>query len=145
MKQHGRVSFITIASLLGVAIVLSLFFIKTDSPGQTAQKFMSALAMGDSKTLAQLSYMDGVPESEIEKKWEYTTQVAGKYYHFVWQIISESQASSDTASIKLDVVRNADSDSAYAERFGIPLVHQNGKWLVDVRSMSREMYPSLPR
>ncbi|RYG34446.1 hypothetical protein EON81_15510 [bacterium] len=143
-RQAGRVNFIAIGAVACLLMIIAVFALGKQSPTEVGVKFMSALATGDSATLTDLTYLGETPKEEVRKEWDFATQEAGKYYRFVWKVTGYSQPSDQEASIRLQVIRNLES-GGYEENFQLPLIKQNDKWFVDVRAISREMYPALPR
>lgn len=125
------------------ALVASFLF--SDSPGQTASRFMVALATHDNAELARLSFIEGVTEEELKKRWEYSTEVAGKHYRFRYDIKSVTKSGDTTASAELLMVRNADETSAYEENYGLPLEKVDGQWKVDLIGIDRRIFPRMPR
>ncbi|MBC8064912.1 MAG: DUF4878 domain-containing protein [Chlorobia bacterium] len=144
MKRSGRASLVVVIMAALVAAVAGLFLLAGESPTAVTGKFLTALAKGDAKTLASLSFMDGLPEAEIEKKWQ-ETHDASKFWTFAYQIQDSNEQDANTATVRLQWIKNAMSGSAYEEKYELPLLKVGGKWKVDVRGISREMYPSLPR
>ncbi len=47
--------------------------------------------------------------------------------------------------VRMMVIRNAERDGAYEEKFELPLVKKDGKWKVEVLGLDRRLYPGLPR
>ncbi len=144
MKRSGRVSIIVIITVVLVAGVVGLFLLAGESPTGVGTRFLTALANGDAKTLADLSYMEGKSPAEIEGAWKETYE-SSKYWLFAYKVIGSTEQDSSSATIRLDWVKNIANPSAYAEKFELPMVKVDGKWKVDVRAISREMYPNLPR
>ena len=104
---------------------------------------MSALAAGDVDPLNEITYMPGADKKEIREKWVYATEVAGKYYYFKWRIKGDQQSDDRTASVRVEVEKN---QQGYGDDYGLDIrKDEDGAWKVDVRSISREMYPGLPR
>jgi hypothetical protein len=147
--RAGRVHWFTllIVGLAAVFVVgaLLLTLFSGGTPTGSGAKFMNALANGDAEQLTELSHIDGRSEDQIRKGWEYAVKVAGPHYRFRWQVVSESKPSDDEAMVLLKVWRNAVRVDSYDERFQLPMLRIDGKWKVDVRGISREMYPGLPR
>lgn len=140
-----RVNWIIVALLLVVGAILIVILTSGESPSTAAVSFMRALGKGDVKALADRSYFN--PErsrDDIEKDWQKTIDL-GKYYRFIWRVDSDTRPTPDRATVKMTVMRDVDKGSAYDEPFSLDLIRQNGKWLVDVRSISRQLYPFLPR
>jgi hypothetical protein len=145
MKPSRRPSLVTGLCVLAAGTVIAAFFFSGDSPQTSASQFMSALAEGDVKALTDRSFMDGESAESVMKKWEYATQVASPHYAFAWQAVGQQVNGPDSASVTIQLVRNADSPASYPDKYGIPLVKRDGKWLVDVRALDRKIYPNLPR
>lgn len=143
MKVLKRTSFVAIAGGIGAVIVIVLFMIS----GQTAQgqtaKFFEALAQSDAKGLAATSFVEGRTQEEIEKEWEEVLE-RSKYYRFAWFVKSSVQHSPDKATVRLGVTTNY-YPGAYDENYQVDVVKINGEWRVHLPTISREMYPFLPR
>jgi hypothetical protein len=145
MRQSGRIN---VVALIGgfIALVfvaaLSISFIK-ESPGTVAGKFLTALAKGDVDTLSKLTYGGTMSKEEVKKEWEFTLSVS-KHYRFRWAVLVESIADDKSASVRTQVARNLGPNS-YDENYGIPLVQEAGAWKVDVKGISRSIFPNLPR
>lgn len=105
---------------------------------------MGSLAKGDYKKLAELSYFPDKDQKTVEEEWKYAVQVGGKHYLFAYEIFGQVEATEKTASVRMKMTRNI-SPSAYEENQSIPLVKSNGQWKVDVRAMSRQIYPFMPQ
>jgi hypothetical protein len=146
MKRSGSTSTVVILAiaLALVAAIVVLFLMAGDSPSGVATRFLTALAKGDSKTLAETSFIDGVSQEELQKKWEATHEVT-KYWQFNYMIQDSTQQDANNAAVVMQWVKNATSQSSYGEKYELPLAKRDGKWKVDVRGISREMYPALPR
>lgn len=145
MNRSGRASWVLIAGLVGTALVVVLLLLGGEAPTSVAGKFMTALSLGDVKTLADLSYLPGEDKAKITKEWDYTVNVTGPYYRFKFEIRSERIITDTEAAVSLSVWRNYFSGISYDEKYELPMVKVDGKWKVDVRGINREMYPGLPR
>lgn len=144
MHRAGRAHWVTIAGSVGFAVLLAIFLIPTNSPNTAANQFMSALAEGDVDKLMALSYYKG-SEEKMRAQWEFAVRECAPYYRFKWRNVGLKEADEKVAGVRMFVQRNLGSGTDYEERFDIPLVKVDGKWLVDVRSISRAMYPGIPR
>ena len=144
MKQAGKAHWLTIAGILSVFVVAGLFFFGKDSAATTAGEFMSALAKGDVDTLTELSWFQGATKEQLKEKWRYSVKEVGPHYVFAWKINAVTRSGDDSAAARMQVIRNLDA-GGYEENFQLPLVKDNGNWKVDVRSISRAMYPGLPK
>jgi hypothetical protein len=144
MKRSGRTNIVVVVTIALVAAVLALFLLAGNSPSTIATKFLIALSKGDAKTLAENSYMEGVSPSEAEKRWAKTYETS-KYWVFAYQILDTKEQDANNATVRLDWIKSANSGSSYSEKYELPMVRKDGQWKVDVRGISREMYPALPR
>ena len=104
---------------------------------------MDALVRGDVNRLVDLSYTTGESKEQLQKEWEFATQQAGKHYNFGWKITSTTEQG-DVGTVNLSVQRNLGPGS-YDENYSLPMKKVDGKWLVDVGGISREMFPALPK
>jgi len=144
MKRAGKAHWLVIAGLASLVVVAALFAFGRDSAGDAAHDFMSALAKGDVDKLTELSYYPGASKDELKKKWDFTVHKAGKYYRFLGRIVNVTQTDNENAAAVMQITRNADG-GGYEEKFQLPLVKEGDEWKVDVRAISRSMYPGLPR
>jgi hypothetical protein len=131
--------------VLGALAIVALLFFSKEGPEMVASKFMSALVEGNPEELTKLSYYPAGTEKELKERWVFSTKVAGRYYVFSWNIKFAKQADENTAGVAMEVTRNAQNQMSYPENYQLPLVKKDGKWLVDVSSISREMYPAMPQ
>lgn len=144
MKRSGRASIVIVVAIALVAAVSVLFLLAGESPSGVAARFLTALQKGDTKTLAELSFLEGKSPDQMKADWDQTYSYS-KYWRFAWEIQDTAEQDPDNATVRLQWVKKADSPSAYAEKYELPLVKKDGHWKVDVRGISREMYPALPR
>jgi len=145
MRQAGRVNIVVVGAIVAIAMIATVLLFSRQSVTEVASRFMSGLATGDVETLTKLTYLSEVPEDEVRKKWDFAVNEAGKYYRFRWQVLSAKENDDKTAAVRMYVWRNADSPASYEENFQLPLIKVDGQWKVDVRAISRDMYPGLPR
>lgn len=141
----GKVHWLTVAVLVALVAVIGLLFFSKESPAVNGSKFMIALAAGDAKTLTQYSHMPGRTPQEIEAKWKYATEVVSPHYFFAWRIIDTQISGPESATVKMDIVRDVMGPSSFPEKFELPLTKVNGVWKVDVSRVDRKLYPGLPR
>lgn len=144
MKRSGRTSIIVIITVTLVAAVIGLFLLAGESPTGVGTKFLTALANGNEKQLAEFGYMDGLTPAQMEEKWKETHEVS-KYWLFAYRVQGTTNQDENSATIRLEWIKNATNPASYGEKFELPMVKVDGKWKVDVRAISREMYPALPR
>lgn len=145
MIRSGKASWVMVAGLAGVALVVGIFILGGDSPSSVAGKFMTALSLGNVDQLTELSYLPGEDKSKVSQQWDYAVNVSGKYYRFKFAIRSDRIISDTEAAVSISMWRNYFSGIAYDEKFELPMVKDHGKWLVDVRGINRELFPGLPR
>lgn len=144
MKGSGRVSLVGLLSVLALGLVVSVLFMSKESLGSVGSRFMSALSKGDVDSLTKMSYTDNKNQGDMRKQWETSVKV-GKYYNFFWRVLSSTQADANTGSVRVGVTKSPESGSSYEENFALPMIKVGDEWKVDVKAISREMYPALPR
>lgn len=144
MRQAGRVSIPLVIAIVFVVFVVGLLLVPSHSPTAAAGEFMIALAKGDTKKLAELSYIQDRSPDELRKEWD-ETMAASKHFRFQWNIRNTSQASEDEASVIMDYTKNFGAGGDYSENTQLPMIRKNGKWMVDLRSLNRGVFPFLPR
>lgn len=128
---------------LGVLAIIVLLLAGKDSPTQAGNEFLVALAKGKVDDLVNDSYYQGSKE-DLRKQWEFATTEAGQYYRFLWRVKDERISSPTSASIQLGWVKNVGTPGAYEDNAELPMVKENGRWKVDVKAMSHDLYPALP-
>jgi len=94
--------------------------------------------------LCELSYFPGDKE-KLRKQWEFAVNDAGKYYVYTWQFTGTTISDSDTAAVAMAFMANADQSGSPESKIQLPMVKENGVWKVDVKAITTEMYPALPR
>lgn len=145
MRRAGRAHILTILAIVFVVVLVGIFASTAGRASETtaAKQFLSALAIGDAGKLASLSYMNDLDEAGRKASWEKTLEYT-KYYRFSWRIERSHTSSPNEGIVRIGMRRNA-ATAGYDEFFELPMVMRDGKWLVDVYGISREMYPALPR
>lgn len=143
MKRSGKTHIVVILGILGIIVTIALVFFSGESPQTKASKFMTALATANADELAQYSYDETRTEEELKVAWEQSLKDS-KYYRFAWKPDAAVLTNDTLATVKLIVVRNPGAQS-YDENFEIELRKFDGEWKVVVPSISRELYPWLPR
>jgi len=145
MKQSGRVNIFMLLCLVSAVLVGGILLFVKEGVATTGGRFLNALERHDVDELTKLSSMSGLTEEQIHKKWEQTVNVAGRYYLFAYHIEGASQASENSASVRFRIIKDMDKPAAYDEAVELPMVKVGNEWKVDVRSISHELYPGLPR
>lgn len=141
MKQSGRASWIMIVALVSVLAVTGMFLFAGESPQTACNRFFEHLAKGNVEGLVKDGYIEGMTPEEQKKKWDYAVNVAGPYFRFIWRIKNYVKANDTHAFVNLAITTQA---TDYEETYRIPMVRVDGRWRVDVRGMSRGIYPALP-
>ncbi|MEZ0324482.1 MAG: hypothetical protein ACAH95_01125 [Fimbriimonas sp.] len=145
MKLSGRASLMTIVAVAAILLVVGLFLFSKESLSSVATRFLQALDAGDVATLTKMSYLDKDTEEEMRKKWDFAVNKAGRFYRFRYEITAARQVSPDSAQVSMQFIKDALNPNAFPEKIDLPLVKVGGEWKVDVKAMSRDMYPALPR
>lgn len=145
MRQAGRVNIVAVGAIVAVLMIAVVLIFSRQNVSEVASKFMSGLATGDVETLSSLTYMSETSDEDVKKKWSFAVNDAGKYYKFQWKILGAKENDEKTAAVRMHIWRNSNTAATYEENFQLPMVKVNGQWKVDVRAISREMYPGLPR
>ena len=143
--QSGRINIVGLGVAACAGALVIVFLSSQESLTTVASRFMSALSTGDVNTLTENSFLGSQSKEDIRKQWDYAVNGVSKYYRFTWRVTGSLKQSEDTGAVRLSVAKNADGAGAYEENFALPLIKREGKWLVDVRNISRDMYPALPR
>jgi hypothetical protein len=141
MKRAGKVHFLVVAGIVGIVVVVALLLSGQKSPMTAADEFMRALAKGDVDTLVAMSYTSQ-PKDELREDWDFAVNKAGKYYQFMYKLKYMKQNDPNNAVVAMDLEKRS---VGYAENFQLSMVKDAGEWKVDVRSISRNMFPALPR
>ncbi len=150
MRQSGKINLLTLAfvAIIGM-VVASLFFAKED-PQAIGAQFMDALARHDAKKLTELSYTGKTDPASIETEkkrlfsdWDFCVNTAGKHFPFYWRITNSVVSSESTASVTVQISKGG--PQGYEEKYELPLIKEGGKWVIEVGSVSRTMFPALPR
>jgi hypothetical protein len=81
----------------------------------------------------------------MRKKWDFAVNRAGKYYLFTYKITSARQIDENNAQVTMQFTKDAGDPSSYDAKYEIPLVKVGNEWKVDVKAISRELYPAIPR
>jgi len=145
MKQSGRISLLALGSIVCVVLTIVLLLMSRETPAIAGTRFMVALESHDVDTLTKMSMMNGASEESIHKQWDFCVNTAEKYYRFIWHVTGASQANATTASVKIQMVKDADHPGSYEETMELPMVKVGDDWKVDVRGLSRDFFNCLPR
>lgn len=143
MRRAGKAHWITITGALGVVVLAVILFFSQESPEQVCNRWFRALADADVATLVDLSYYEG-DQAKLRQQWDFAVNVAGPHYLFRWKTITAKEHDATHAAVLTQVERNL-SETSFEEEFDIPMVKGGNKWKVDVRSLSKLLYPALPR
>lgn len=144
-RQSGKVHIITILGALCGLMIVGLLFFSRESPQTVAGAFMGALGRGDVDTLVKLSYAPDRDKDELRSQWEFAVKEAGPYFRFTYDIKGVKEADDKTAAVRMIYWPNVDDPASYEQNYDLPMVKEDGKWKVDVLSITSKMYPALPR
>jgi hypothetical protein len=148
-RLSGKISLLGLGAMAIVALIIASLVLSKEGPTAVGGQFMDALARHDVNKLTELTYIQASDPKEIEAErkrirdqWDFSVNVAGQHYPFFWRITSSNNATDTTASVSMQITRA--SADGYDEKYELPLEKVNGKWLVNVGSISRAMFPALP-
>lgn len=145
MNRRGRINIVGLFGAIVVIFFGAVIFFSRESLTTVGNRFMTALQWGDVDTLTEMSDPGTSSKDEIRKEWDFAVHSAGRYYNFAYRVDSAVQNDDKSASVRLKVMRNVTNPGSYEENFQLPLVKVGNEWKVDIRGISREMYPGLPR
>lgn len=145
MNRYGRVNLLAIFCVVALIVFVGVVFASKESLSSIGGRFMTALTKGDVDTLTKMTYLGTESPEQIRKKWDEAVNVAGRYYNFTYKVTAADTADANTGSVRLSIVRNANQPGSYEENFALPMIKVGDEWKVDVRSISHEMYPDIPR
>ncbi|MDR3690121.1 MAG: hypothetical protein P4L46_12125 [Fimbriimonas sp.] len=134
-----------LACVFSVVVVIFVLVFSRESLTTVGGRFMDALMRHDTVALTKMSMMKGLTDEQIQKEWDESVNVAAKYYMFAYHIDGASQSGDTLGSIRMKVIKDIDHPGSYDENFELPMVKVGDAWKVDVRSISHEMFPGLPR
>lgn len=146
VRNSGRVriNIIVAVGLVGLIAIVLLFFLSERSPEAAAQEFMIALAEKDVDTLTEMSYMEN-PAAPLREQWDNAVNNRAKNYVFMWSWAGFRRDSADRAVGRIDIIEFQGPDPKERETVELPLILVGGKWKVDLRSLTRNFFPALPR
>ncbi|QYK52955.1 MAG: DUF4878 domain-containing protein [Fimbriimonadaceae bacterium] len=143
MLRQGKVHWMVIAGILAAVVIGVLVFGGSEDPTMKAQKFMTALADGDAKKLAEYSTSGTYDHDQLEKLWAKSVSDA-EYYRFRFKIMGAQLSNSNQAQVRM-LVKRSDDPGAVEDNFQLDLKKVDGAWKVRLEGLSRELYPFLPR
>ena len=148
-RQSGKISLLGLGGIAIFAMIVASLILAKEGPAAVGGQFMDALARHDVDKLTELTNIQATDPktAEIERKrihdqWDFSVNVAGQHYPFVWRVTSSNNSTETTATVTMMITRL--SADGYEEKYELPLEKVNGKWLVNVGSVSRAMFPALP-
>lgn len=139
-----RINFIVLFGVLGLAAIGIILLLSERSPESAAETFMVALAKHDVKTLAEMSYLEGA-SAPLENLWRDCVENKAKNYVFMWNWEGFRREGADEAVGRITITEFKGPVSDDNETVELPLVKRDGKWKVDLASLSRKFFPCLPR
>ncbi len=130
--------------LLGVIVIPVVLFLLGQSPENAAKEFMTALGTGDVDKLTEMTYLPD-PESDIKSQWRHTFENSARNYVFGWKFGTTEKDGTDRAVVRVTITEFRGPEHHENDQANLPLVRIDGKWMVDMRSLSRTFFPGLPR
>ena len=148
-RQSGKISLLGLGGAAIVAMIVASLFLAKEGPAAVGGQFMDALARRDVDKLTELTYIQSTDPKEIEgerkrihDQWDFSVNVAGQHFPFLWRATSSSSSTDTSATVTVMFTRG--TPDGYEEKYELPLEKVNGKWFVNVSSISRAMFPALP-
>lgn len=136
------------ALLVFLAVVvlggLAIYVLQQQTPEEAAEEFLQALAKKDIDKLLQVSYLEN-PSLPLREQWDFCLNQAAKNYIFIWNYTGSQRIDEEHASVKVEFMVFHGLEPSYEEPIEIPLVMRDGKWKVDLNSLSRKFFPALPK
>lgn len=148
-RRSGKVSLLALAFIAIIGMIIASFAFAKEDAGAVGAQFMDALARHDVEKLVELSYIESTDPAKIEEEkkdlraqWDFSVNVAGKHYPFFWTITGANNATETHSSVVVQI--NKGGPNGYDEKYELPLEKVNNKWKVDVKAISKTMFPALP-
>jgi hypothetical protein len=145
MVRSGKTNVIVVVVAASLLTFAALSMFGGERPIGVAADFLDALVKKDWKTLARLSDAPGYTEEELQIEWKRSTEEAGKYFKFIYQIQSENYPTEQSAVVVVSFTPEAGTEIAYERKLEVPMKKIDGKWKVEVLALNRDIYPGLPR
>ncbi len=142
-RSNGRINVIIAIGLAGLIAIAALFFFAKASPESAAVEFLDALAKKDVNKLVELSFVESSRDN-LKQQWEDCVNKYAKHFNFVWDIKGSQKTASDRATIRVEYYKFQGAAAGLEGPFEVPMVEKNGKWMVDLSSLSKDFFPALP-
>lgn len=142
-RIKGRINLIIVFGLFGLLAIAGLLFFAKASPESAAIEFMDALARKDVDRLVQLSFLES-SNKPLKEQWDECVNKYAKHFNFVWEIENSIRNSGDRATVRVEYYKFQGPAAGLEGPFELPLVEKDGKWRVDLSSLSKEFFPALP-
>jgi len=145
-RSSGALRFnpIIVIGVIGIVVIPIVLFLLGQSPEAAAKEFMTALGTGDVDKLTEMTYLPD-PESDIKEQWKTTFETSAHNYVFGWQFGTTQKDDPDRAVVRVIITEFRGPETHENDQSNIPMIRKDGKWLVDIRSLSRTFFPGLPR
>jgi len=132
--------------LLSILVLggLAVYVLQQQTPEKTAEEFLQALAKKDIEKLVQLSYLEN-PSAPLRGQWDFCVNHAAKNYIFIWNYVNSQRIDEERAAVKVEFMIFHGIEPSYEEPIEIPIILRDGKWKVDLNSLSRKFFPALPK
>lgn len=123
---------------------LAIYVLQQQTPEEAAEEFLQALAKKDIDKLVQISYLES-PTAPLREQWDYCVNHAAKNYIFLWDYVGSQRIDEEHAAVKVEFMVFHGIEPSYEEPIELPLILHEGKWKVDLNSLSRKFFPALPK
>lgn len=138
-----RVNPIIVIGVIGLIAIPIIMLMIGQSPEAAARDFMNALTKHDVQRLTQMSYLPDA-DPPLEQQWKLAFERAPNYV-FGWQMEGSDKLGPDQAVVKILVIELRGPQLHENPTVNMPMVRRDGEWKVDLRSLTREFFPALPR
>jgi len=135
---------IVVFGIAGLAAILLLLTLAQQSPQEAANEFIEALATKDVDKLTEMSYLES-PQTPLKEQWDIAVNERAKNFVFMWLYESSRQSSPEEAVVRLTLVEFRGPEQKETEPYEIPLIKRDGRWKIDLASLTRKFFPALPR
>lgn len=146
MKRPGKANLIVVLGILCAVLLLGAVFLLQgqDSPAGAVNRFLTAIGNADVDGILANSTFGGEPDDVVRKKWEATLHRT-EYFRFSWRIKRTVLPTDDEAVVGVEVFKNFGLPNVTQETVQVEVTKENGGWKVDAKSLSRDLFPALPR
>lgn len=145
-KQAGgvRLNIVAILGLVGLGAIGVLLALGGVSPEAAAEEFMQALAKKDVNRLVELTYLES-PREPLKDQWDDCVNRKAKNFVFMWSWIRSRRSDDDKIVMQVTLTEFTGPVGSEKDPISLALVQKDGRWKVDLASITRSFFPGLPR